>query len=141
MLFKEDDKYVLSKQSAENEVKKIFDYYEIDLDDIEDKDQKKFIKQNFDRLIKAARLGRLSVNTDDGIKITQVLRSSGEKVEYQEISGKAKTATAGKQADDFYGRIYAIQGVTSQLGEAAIKDMKGVDLSLCEVLGAIFLSV
>ena len=141
MLFKEDDKYVLSKQSAENEVKKIFDYYEIDVDDIEDKDQKKFIKQNFDRLIKAARLGRLAVNTDDGIKITQTLRSSGEKVEYQEISGKAKTATAGKQADDFYGRIYAIQGVTSQLGEAAIKDMKGVDLSLCEVLGAIFLSV
>ena len=140
MFGKDESKYILTKQAAESEIQKIFDYYEIDVDEIEDKDQKKFIKQNYDRLIKAARLGRLEVKLEKGIQIIQHLRDNDRVITYGEITGNAKVATAGKEPTDFYGRIYAVMGVVSKEGEDAIKLMKGVDLSLCEVLGAIFLS-
>lgn len=136
----DETKYILAKEAAELEVKKIFDYYEIDLEEIEDKEQKKFIQMNYDRLIKAVRLGRLEVKLEKGIQIIQHLRDSQEAVIYVEINGEAKSATAGKDKEDFYGRIYAVQGSLTGVGEAGIKKMKGVDLSLCEVLGAIFLS-
>ena len=140
MLFgTEDSKFVLNKDAAKDVVKKIFDYYEIEVDSIEDKEQKKFIQQNFDRLIKSARLGRLEVDTTDGIKIKQHLRDSDTVIQYKEIDGYAKKAMAGKDPNDFYGRIYAVLGSTSELGEAAISKLKGVDLGLAEVLGAIFL--
>lgn len=135
-----EEKYILNEQAARAEIKKIFDYYEIDVDEIEDKDQKKLIKMNYDRLVKAARLGRLEVKTDKGFQIVQHLRDRPEVLTYYEIDGNAKSATAGKDANDFYGRIYAVQGVVTKEGEGAIKLLKGVDLSLCEVLGAIFLS-
>lgn len=137
---KDDKKWVMPKEAAEKVIQQIFDYYELDVDEIEDKDQKKFIKQNYDRLIKAARLGRLEVKLEKGIQIIQHLRDDDRLITYGEISGSAKVATAGKEATDFYGRIYAVMGVVSKEGEDAIKLLKGVDLSLCEVLGAIFLS-
>jgi plasmid stabilization system protein ParE len=135
-----EDKFILSQEAAEAEIKKIFDYYEIDANEIEDKDQKKFIIANYDRMIKAARLGRLEVKTEKGIEVIQHLRGSDDTVIYKEIDGNAKVATAGKETTDMYGRIYAVQGSLTGLGETAIRKMKGVDLSLCEVLGAIFLS-
>ena len=137
---KDDTKYVLAPDAAEKVVMSIFDYYEIDPSEIEDKEQKKFIAANYDRLIKAARLGRLEVKLEKGITVIQHLKDVADVVEYKEIDGNAKSATAGKDATDFYGRIYAVMGSLSGLGETGIKKMKGVDLSLCEVLGAIFLS-
>lgn len=137
----EDSKYILSKDAAEKVVNSIVDYYEIDIDEIEDKEQKKFIKANYDRLIKAARLGRLEVKLEKGIEVIQNFRDKSiEPIVYKEIDGNAKSATAGKETTDFYGRIYAVMGSLSGIGETGIKKMKGVDLSLCEVLGAIFLA-
>jgi len=136
-----EEKYILSIEAATGEVQKIFDYYEIEVDEIEDKDQKKFIKANYDRMVKAVRLGRLEVSTEKGFSVIQHLRDGKETIEYKEIDGQAKVATAGKDATDFYGRIYAVMGSLSGLGEGGIKKLKGVDLSLCEVLGAAFLAV
>ncbi len=135
-----EPKYKLSPESAANEIKKLFDYYEIDLDEIEDTELKKAIKQGYDRLIKATRLGRLQVIIEDGIKTTQTTRN-GTTIDYREIDGKAKSAMAGKAKEDYYGKSYALMGSLSGLGEAAIMNLKGVDLSLAEVLGLIFLAV
>ena len=119
----------------------MLDYYEVDLDDIEDKELKKSIKAGYRRLIKAIRLGRLEFNYDDGIKVIQTTRANNQKIEYREIDGEAKTAMASKDEKDFYGKSYALMGALSEWGESAIKSLKGVDLSLAEVLGMIFLSV
>jgi plasmid stabilization system protein ParE len=132
--------YILSKSAAENELEKMFDYYEIDVDEIEDKDLKKAIKQGYDRLIKAVRLGRLQIKIEQGITVIQTLRN-GEELVYKEINGEAKMAMAGKEQNDYYGKSYALMGSLSDWGEGAIKKLKGVDLSLVEVLGMIFLSV
>ena len=138
----EDERYILSKDSAENELAKMIDYYEIDIKEIEDKELRRAIQQGYDRLIKAVRLGRLKIDTTDGqIKITQTLRANGDTIEYREIDGQAKSSMAGKSDGDNYGRAYALMGSLSGLGETAIMKLKGVDLSLVEVLGLIFLSV
>lgn len=135
------EKYILAKQAAKNELEKMLDYYEIDIDEIEDKELKKAIQQGYARLVKAVRLGRLEIKLEDGIQIIQTLRDKSEKITYREINGTAKTEMAGKQADDYYGKSYALMGSLSGLGEGAIKKLKSVDLSLAEVLGLIFLSV
>src|SRR4030065_932246 len=79
-----EPKYKLSPESAANELKKMFDYYEIDLDEIEDADLKKAIKQGYDRLIKAVRLGRLEIKIENGIRAHQHLRSGGDPLEYRQ---------------------------------------------------------
>lgn len=137
----EKSKYILTKENAKNELQKMLDYYEIEIDELEDDDLKKAIQQGYDRLVKAVRLSRLEIKIEDGIKIIQKLRDGTKVIEYREIDGKAKTEMAGKKVDDNYGKAYALMGALSGLGESAIKNLKGVDLSLCEVLGLIFLSV
>jgi len=132
---------VLSKGNAKNVLQKMLDYYEIDIDDIEDKEMKKAIKQGYDRLVKATRFGRLKVNFDNGIEVIQTTRANKTEIKYREIDGVAKTEMAGKDPNDNYGKAYALMGALSGLGEGAIKQLKGVDLSLAEVLGFIFLSV
>jgi plasmid stabilization system protein ParE len=135
------EKYKVSSQNARIQLEKMFDYYEIDIDEIEDKELKRAIKGGYERLVKAIRLGRLEINLEDGIKIIQTTRNSGTKITYREIDGVAKSAMAGKEEKDYYGKSYALMGSLCDLGEAAIKKLKGVDLSLVEVLGMIFLSV
>lgn len=137
----DSEKYILTKKNAENELEKMLDYYEIDIDEIEDKELRKAIRQGYDRLIKAVRLGRLEIKLDNGIEIIQTLRSNNSKITYKEIDGVAKTQMAGKDEKDYYGKSYALMGSLSELGEDVIKKMKGVDISLVEVLGMIFLSV
>jgi plasmid stabilization system protein ParE len=136
----QEEKYTLSQETAQAELKKMFDYYEIDIDGIETPELKKAIQAGYDRLIKAVRLGRLEVKAENGIQVIQTLKS-GDKITYREIDGVAKTEMAGKDEKDYYGKSYALMGSLSGLGETAIKKLRGVDLSLCEVLGLIFLSV
>jgi plasmid stabilization system protein ParE len=131
----------LSAETAQAEIKKMLDYYEIEIDEIEDADLKRAIKQGYDRLIKAVRLGRLEIKTEGGLSVVQLLRDGSETITYREIDGTAKSAMAGKKPDDSYGKAYALMGSLSGLGEVAIKKLKGVDLSLTEVLGLIFLAV
>jgi plasmid stabilization system protein ParE len=100
---KDEEKYILSKDSAKNELKKMLDYYEIDIDEIEDKDMKKAIQSGYDRLIKAVRLGRLKIDLSSGIKVIQTTRT-GTVIDYREIDGVAKMEMAGKAADDHYGK-------------------------------------
>ena len=138
----DEEKFKLSEESASKEVQKILDYYDIDIDKDFDAEYKKIFEQSIAKAIKAVRLGRLSVKVDDnGISITQSLKNGKTSLTYREIDGRAKLATATVGKDDSFGKIYEIMGSLSGLGSSAIAEMKGVDLSLCECLGTIFLSV
>lgn len=137
---KEESKFKLSVESAKNELNKMIEYYEIEIDEIEDENLKKGIQQSYDRAIQAVRRGRLQIKIENGIKIIQTTKK-GEIVEYREIDGDAKSAMDGHPAEAYYRRAYALLGALSGLGETAIKKMKGVDLSLAEVLGLLFLAV
>jgi hypothetical protein len=133
-------KFKLSLDSAKKEINRMMDYYEIEIDEIEDETLKNAIQQGYGRAIKAIRRGRLEVIIEDGIKVIQETKN-GTKIEYREIDGEAKTAMDSYPAEAIYKRAYALLGSLSGLGEGVIKKMKGVDLSLAEVLGLIFLAV
>lgn len=140
MFNKKDDKYILSKEAAESEIEKIFDYYDIDLDEIEDKEQKKIIKMNYDRLIKAVRAGRVEVKYEKGLQIIHNLKDSAEVITYDAPNAQAKMAMAGCDPNDNYGKIYNLMGACSKLGVGAIYKIPANELPIIEVLGAIFLS-
>ena len=136
-----DSKYKLSEETAINEIEKMLEYYAIGVNEIKDEQLKSAIELGYERLIKAVRLGRLEIKLENGIQVIQTLRNGSTKITYKEIDGNAKSAMAGKKPDDHYGKSYALMGSLSGLGESAIKQLRGVDLSLAEVLGLIFLSV
>lgn len=133
--------YILGKEAAKDQLEIILDRYDLDLDSIDDKDLKKALKNSENRLIEAFRLGRLEVKSDnDDFKVIQILKN-GKRLEYREIDGVAKTQMAGKDVNDMYGKTYSLMGSLCGQGEAVIKNLKGVDLALSEVLGLVFLSV
>lgn len=136
----EEQKFKLAEKPAKAQLQSMLDYYEIDLDDIEEKEVKRAIKSGYKRLIKAIRLGRLEIKIEGGFKVIQTTRN-GTKIEYREIDGDSKVAMSTKEEKDWYGKSYAMMGALSELGESAICKLKGVDLSLAEVLGMIFLQV
>ena len=141
-----DTKFIASKETAKNEIKKMLDYYEIDIEEIEDKKVKDAIKASYERLVKAVRRGRLEIKMESGqINIIQRTRpdenGKSKTIEYREIDGTAKCEADNYPADAYYQRAYAVMGSLSGMGEIAIKKLKSVDLSLVEVLGLIFLSV
>jgi len=135
-----ESEFTLSKESAENEMKKLLDYYEIKIDAIEDENLKKAIKQGYDRAIQAVRRKRLQIKLENGIQVIQTTRNGGI-FTYREIDGSAKCAMDGYPAEAMYKRAYALLGSLSGDGEKAIMNLKGVDLSLAEVLGLLFLAV
>jgi hypothetical protein len=133
--------YVLSIESAEEAFKGLVDYFEIVEEEFGD-DEKKLFDMSKTRIIRALRLGRLDLSALPDI--TQTLRSPPGEVKtitYKEIRGTAKLATKSKGANDLYGKIYAVLGSMSNLGEAAIMQLKSVDLSLAESIGYIFLQL
>ena len=138
----DEEKFKISEESATKEIQKILDYYEIDIEKDFDDEYRKVFDQSLSKAIKAVRLGRLSIKIDnEGIKITQSLKSGSTTITYREIDGVAKIATRSVGKDDSFGKLYEIMGSLSGLGSDAITKLKGVDLSLCECLGAIFLQV
>ncbi len=136
-----DPKYKLSRESAKEILNKMMEYYEIEIDEIEDEKLKAAIQGSYDRAINSIRRGRLQVKIENGeIKVTQTTRKGGV-FEYREIDGESKTVMDAYPGDAIYKRAYALLGSLSGNGETAFKKMKGVDLSLAEVLGLLFLAV
>jgi hypothetical protein len=134
--------YKLSEQSAEDQLNLFLEYYELMEEDIPETQKSAFISA-CKRIIKAIRLGRLEITNVDGIKIVQTLKNpigESQTIEYGRIVGKAKIAMKGK-VDDDYGKMYALLGSLSGLGEVAIQKLEGPDLSIAECLGLLFLQV
>jgi len=137
-MFEKGDKDKISEKVARDQLDILMKYYDIELDEFED-DQKKAVDQSIKKLIKAIRRGQLEIKNDDELKVTQHMKKGGEPILYNVLSGKNKTAMANKKDTDYHGRIYAMLGSQSGLGETAIQSLTGSDLSVAESLGILFL--
>ena len=85
------------------------------------------------------RLGRISFKEDeDGFSII-LHKKIGDPITFKELDGYAKTEMSKKKSDDEYGRIFALMGKMSGLGEHAVKKLKGPELSLVEAIGTTLL--
>lgn len=135
----------ISREVAEQQLQELLDYYELDEDCFVDEKQSDIYTQTCERLKKAIMKGRLSVTNEDGIKVKQYLKNAydGEvkEFEYAELAGKHKLSMGKKKDNDHYGRMYALVGSLTGMGETAIGKLKGPDLSTAECLGFLFLQV
>lgn len=133
---------VISAESAYALLVRLGDYYDIEPDML-DNDQKKNLSQINDRLIGYIRKGRLDIKfTDAGApSFVQTLKFSKQTIRYSGVSAKAKTEMGSKETTNHNGRIYAMMGALSDVGEDGILELEGVDMSVVETLGAFFMIV
>ena len=131
--------YKLSEDAARDQLDKFFDYYDVDLDIIPEK-QVEAVNASIDRIVRGIRKGKLEIVEGENLKIIQHVKDETT-LEYGELSGRTKVAMGKKSDTDYNGRIYALCGSLTGIGEAGILKLKGADLSLCECIGALFLQV
>ena len=142
----------ISEESAREQLGIFFDYYEIDSTNVGGgENSQEIFESTVDRLTDAIRKGHVEIKeNDDGLIVVQTLKKAkkvkeGEAavsvLEYKEISGAAKDAMKHKKETDHYGRIHAMLGYLSGAGENAIKSLRGVDMSISECIGVLFLKV
>lgn len=135
--------YKLSEESAEKQVRELLAYYYIDVDAIPDKKERAAVESACAKLVNYFRAGYVEI-ARDGSKLTvkQHLQDApGEVAElsYSKMGGRAKLATDGFDADDRYARIYAMLDHLSGSISGTIASLSGVDLSVAEDLGILFL--
>ena len=127
----------LSEESANDQLKIFLDYYDINIELFEG-NIRSGMNMAFAKIINGIRKGKLEITEkDDGISVIQTLRN-GEKITYAEISGRHKISMGDKEE---YGKIYALMGSLSGLGEKAISSFKGADLGLVECLGTLYIQI
>jgi hypothetical protein len=135
-----EGKYILSEESAKDQIDIIMDYYDIDLDDF-DGQVRKAMDQAVRTLIKGARLGLIEVESEGGLKVIQhLIEPPGDvnTLEYGPVTGKNKLAM--KDNSSQHERCYQFVGAITKAGEKAISSLKARDLRYCEALSALFLS-
>ena len=134
-----DSKLKVGEEAAREQLDMLYDYYEIDFNDLPEK-LKTALEATDKKLLKSVRRGRIEVSLDEKniIKVVQNIRS-GEPLVYREIDGAAKVAMGNKDENDAYGKAYALMGALCGLGETAITQLKSHDLSVVECLGTVFL--
>jgi len=127
----------ISQEVAEEQLNAFLDYYEIELDELPEE-----INGAVKKLLSAICKGRVEVLSNGEIK--QIFKNPpGEvsEVVYKELTGSAKLAMKGKSAEDHHGRIYALLGSLAGIDERGISKLRGVDLSVAECIGVLFLQV
>ncbi len=133
-------KNLFSEEVAQDQLDILTGFYDIDLEDSADTSKNVARK----RLLRAIQQGRLSIASQDGLKVTQVLQNPpGEitEITYRIITGADRARMEKIAGDNAYDRMYALAGMASGLGEKAIKSLFGADLAVAEGLSIVFLGL
>ena len=128
----------LSKESAEVELNKIFEYYEIETSEMTE-DQVKALNTITPTIIKGIRKGLIEIDSNDGLTIVQKFEGKETVLRYKELNGNAKVIMGKKPETDYNGRCYALLGSLSGEGEAIIKKLSGPNLKRAEHIGSLLL--
>lgn len=130
----------IGEKAAHDALMLWLNYYDIDIDAIEDKNTMKSAETILNKIVKFIRLGKIHIKLENGIVITQLLESK-QTLEYKGIGAENKIAMDGYEDKDHYKRIYALLGSISGSGEAAILKLKEIDMSVAECIGFVFSQV
>lgn len=138
-------KYDISAEVAMDQVMGFLETYDIDIEAIEDSKSKSGIESTLNKMVSYVRSGLIEiVEKDKKLSIIQHLsNATGEiqTLEYKEIGGKNKVQMDGHDENERYTMMYALAGSISGIGYDGILKLQGRDLSVAEVLGAIFLQI
>lgn len=140
----------ITRQLAEQQLEKLFDYYEIDLEKrmkSENAEKAQVVADDIkDILIRAIMKGRLEITDDDespfgGLEIVQTLRrpvGNVLQITYYEVTGKARTAIKDVEKGSPHAKVYALLAAISKQPVAVFLGMGGVDLTCAETLSTVF---
>ena len=133
---------ILSEEVAQEQINVFMDYYDIDLDAL-DEDTRKIVDGSLKTIKRGVMKGVIEITTDEGLSITQTLKRPPEKtsgdLKYKVATGKARAIMNEKSGP--HEKCYQLIGFLTGLGDRAIKSLEIVDLKYCEAFGALFLSV
>ena len=134
----------VSEQVAKDQFKIFADYYDLDVT-LVPASARESVDSAIDRIMKAIKQGRLEIRTSEsGVELVQTFKfPMGEKssMTYGVLTGKTKVALKTKSEQDPFGRMYALAGSLTGIGDDGIMALKGPDLSLAECIGCLFLQV
>jgi predicted PilT family ATPase len=140
----------IGPDAAQAQLDMFLEYYEIDLEDIENEKAQQAMQTSINKLKKAIRKCRAEIKLEgDSLVVVQQLkkaidRSNGprlESVTYKELSGQAKIRLKDREENDNYGQVYALMGGLCGEPDSTMLMFKGVDLATMEAIASIFLAV
>lgn len=142
---------IISEETAQEQLDFLLDYYDIDIEDTEgDGSLPIALKASCRKLKRAIKKGRIEIGEENNSlvvyqNLVKPIESKNgnafERIRYREVDGRSKTNMKGHQDTDYHGRMYAFLGGLSGESSTFIEKLKGVDLSIAECLGSIFLQV
>lgn len=146
----------ISKENAQAQLDLLLDYYLIDVQDVDQTDDfytKNSKKDDVEegkrsackRLLRYIQHGLIEVTNDNGLTVTQRLRTPvGEisQLSYRVIDGKAQREMRWADDNDYMGKIYCLMGALSSVPDGAntISKFSGPDIGAVQCLGMIFLT-
>ena len=138
-------KQPVSQDVAMDQVMSFLEKFDIDVEAIEDKKSKSGVESTLNKMVSYVRSGLIEIIDKDGkISIVQHLANKKGEIstlEYKEITGRHKIAMDGYDENERYKMMYSLAGSISGIGYDGILKLEGKDLSVAEVLGAIFLQI
>lgn len=130
--------FIISSEIAAEQVCELLEYYDIDVESL-DSDEGNPLEKALDHIARAFRTGALDIERDEnGKMLVNQMLANGERLQYREISAKAKLAMEKFKPEAGYSRIYAFMGSLCGLGKGGIEKLEARDLAIVEVLGAVF---
>lgn len=138
----QNQEFLISEESAMDEICKLLNYYDIDIESLEMTTNSEIAGERIlDSLIKYYRLGKIKNKDDEkGFKVVHKLRS-GDEIIYNEITAVKKRVMDKLETKEQYGKIHTFMGALCGLGIDGVDKLHATDLQVLEVLGSIFLLV
>jgi hypothetical protein len=139
----DEEKYLLSEESAAKCVKELLGFYKIKVDKIESKEQAAVLSQALEDLQEAYRMGTLENkrNDDGGIEVVQTIKEGKDKITYRELVAKDKRVMDNYGQNEFYQKQQALLGKLCGAGPDVIGALKRDDLRTSEALAYLFFMV
>jgi hypothetical protein len=131
-------KQIISEEVATEQMQMFYDYYDMAIEEASER-QSEVLQLINKRLIKAIRNGRLTIDNKNGLEVIQTLQT-GKQLKYKVISGEAKQAMKASAEQDHLRNCQLIGYLTGK-GSGGIGKLEGIDMSVSECLGALFLHV
>jgi hypothetical protein len=133
---------IISQETAQAAVKKLLDFYDIEVDKIKDVDRRHAVEEQIEKLISGVTKGRLEIEVEGPkCQIKQYLKIPVEGVPnpivYKEVTGRAQAEPCEDNSNP-RAKIQVLLGVVSGYGPAIFKAMIGADNSYSQAIGTIF---
>jgi hypothetical protein len=134
-----EENYVLSEESARDEVRRILDFYEIELDENAGEEEVKNTGDLLDELARYFRLGKLETREDPkkGFCVVQHV-SGGTEITYRELKGKDLNVLEKFDRLHLRSAYRELLGLLSGYGTDVIEKLKGRDKSAALGLAILF---